>query len=416
MKFFTMIPNRLLLFAMLFAIAIVLSETATVTTAAAASPTINSSPEVVGVAAELSPFKITDDLKHLIRTLVDNGTNAAMVIGLVDANGTQFYGYGKTSNATNATTVNKDTLFDLASITKTFTTTILTDMVSQGVVNLDDPIEKYLPPTVKVPAYNGNKITLEDLATHTSGLPLSPPNLHVNITTFPDLYPNYTQEQLYQALSNITLTTVPGSHFQYSDMGMALLGDILASKAGMPYEQLVIDRILNVLGMNSTRITLSDNPTLLSRLALGHVNGTEVPITSISFENPPPLAPAGSLRSSASDMVKYLSANIGLIKTNLDNIMQDSHRIRLYTNMSVVAPYDVYVGLGWFSTTNFGSQIIWHNGGLPLGYNSFAGFNPATQRGVVVLSSTILQDINVENIGFGPHDKLSTIIWNLLLN
>jgi D-alanyl-D-alanine-carboxypeptidase/D-alanyl-D-alanine-endopeptidase len=415
MKFFTMIPNRLLLFAMLFAIAIVLSETATVTTAAAASPTINSSPEVVGVAAELSPFKITDDLKHLIRTLVDNGTNAAMVIGLVDANGTQFYGYGKTSNATNATTVNKDTLFDLASITKTFTTTILTDMVSQGVVNLDDPIEKYLPPTVKVPAYNGNKITLEDLATHTSGLPLSPPNQQVNITTFPDIFPNYTQEQFYQALSNITLTTVPGSHFQYSDMGMALLGDILASKAGMPYEQLVIDRILNVLGMNSTRITLSDT-TLLSRLALGHLNGTEIPITSISFIKPPPLAPAGSLRSSASDMVKYLSANIGLIKTNLDNIMQDSHRIRLYTNMSVVAPYDVYVGLGWFSTTNFGSQIIWHNGGLPLGYNSFAGFNPATQRGVVVLSSTILQDINVENIGFGPHDKLSTIIWNLLLN
>ena len=167
MKFFTMIPYRLLLFAMLFAIAIVLSETPTVTTAAAASSTMKSSPEVVGVAAELSPFKITDDLKHLIRTLVDNGTNAAMVIGLVDANGTQFYGYGKTSNATNATTVNKDTLFDLASITKTFTTTILTDMVSQGVVNLDDPIEKYLPPTVKVPAYNGNKITLEDLATHT---------------------------------------------------------------------------------------------------------------------------------------------------------------------------------------------------------------------------------------------------------
>jgi CubicO group peptidase (beta-lactamase class C family) len=410
MKFFTMISNRLLLFAMLFAIAIVLSETLTVTTATA-SPTIKSSPVVVTEP----PFKITDDLKQLIRTLVDNGTNAAMVIGLVDANGTQFYGYGKTSNATNATTVNKDTLFDLASITKTFTTTILTDMVSQGVVNLDDPIEKYLPPSVKVPAYNGNKITLEDLATHTSGLPDYPPNLQVNITTYPDIYPNYTREQLYQSLSNITLTTTPGSHFQYSDMGMALLGDILASKAGMPYEQLVIDRILNVLGMNSTRITLSDTTTLLSRLALGHFNGTEIPITSISFVNPPPLAPAGSLRSSASDMVKYLSANIGLIKTNLDTVMQDSHRIRLYTNMSVVAPYDVYVGLGWFSTTNFGSQIIWHNGEI-LGYNSFAGFNPATQRGVIVLSSTMLQDIDVANIGFGPHDELSNIIWSILLN
>ena len=413
MKFFTMTPNRLLLFAMLFAIAIVLSETPTVTTtAAAASPSTKSSPIVV--AAE-PPFKISDNLKQLIRTLVDNRTNAAMVIGLVDANGTQFYGYGKTSNATNATTVNEDTLFDLGSITKTFTTTILTDMVSQGVVNLDDPIEKYLPPTVKVPAYNGNKITLEDLATHTSGLPDYPPNLQVNITTYPDIYPNYTKEQLYQALSNITLTTVPGSHFEYSDMGMALLGDILASKVGMPYEQLVINRILNVLGMNSTRITLSNTPTLLSRLALGHFNGTEIPVTSISFVNPPPLAPAGSLRSSASDMVKYLSANIGLIKTNLDTVMQDSHLIRLYTNMSVVAPYDVYVGLGWFSTTNFGSQIIWHNGEI-LGYNSFAGFNPVTQRGVVMLSNTMLNDIDVANIGFGPLYELSKSIWSLLLS
>jgi serine-type D-Ala-D-Ala carboxypeptidase/endopeptidase len=94
-----------------------------------------------------------------------------MVIGLVDANGTQFYGYGKTSNASNATTVNENTLFDIGSITKTFTTTILADMVNNGTVKLDDPIEKYLPPTVRVPTYNGNKITLEDLATHTSGLP-----------------------------------------------------------------------------------------------------------------------------------------------------------------------------------------------------------------------------------------------------
>jgi CubicO group peptidase (beta-lactamase class C family) len=116
-------------------------------------------------------------------------------------------------------------------------------------------------------------------------------------------------------------------------MGMALLGDMLASKAGMPYEQLVIDKILNVLGMNSTRITLSDS-ILLSRLALGHINGTEIPITSVSFVVPPPLAPAGSLRTSASDMVKYLSANIGLIKTVLDDTMQDSHKIRLYTNQS----------------------------------------------------------------------------------
>jgi CubicO group peptidase (beta-lactamase class C family) len=283
-------------------------------------------------------------------------------------------------------------------------------MVNNGTVKLDDPIEKYLPPTVKVPTYSGNKMTLKDLATHTSGLPNAPPNLQVsNLTT----YPNYTRQQLYESLSSVTLTSAPGSIFSYSDMGMSLLGDILASKAGMPYEQLVIDNILNVLGMNSTRITLSDN-TLLSRLALGHVNGTEIPITSVSFVNPPPLAPAGSLRSSASDMVKYLSANTGLIKTVLDDAMQDSHKIRLYTNQSYRG-YDQYVGLGWFTTTNFGSQIIWHNGGV-YGYNAFAGFNPATQRGVVLLASTSIQDIPVADVGFGPLNRFSIMIWDLLLS
>ena len=404
--------NRLLLlsFSVLFVVLdIALSETPITIASAASSTTklLSSLP----ASTESSSFEITDNLKQVIRTLVDNKTNAAMVIGLVDANGTQFYGYGKTSNATNATTVNENTLFDIGSITKTFTTTLLDDMVSRGIVKLDDPIEKYLPPTVRVPTYNGSEMTLEHLATHTSGLPDYPPNLQVsNITT----YPNYTREQMYQSLSKVILTRPPGSHFQYSDFGMALLGDILSSKVGMPYEQIVTDRILNVLGMNTTRITLSDT-TLLSHLALGHFNVIEIPITSVSFVNPPPLAPAGSLHSSTRDMVKYLSANMGLIKTVLDHSMQDTHKIRLYTNITKVVPYNVYVGLGWFTTTNFGSQIIWHNGEV-LGYNSFTGFNPATQRGVVVLCSTMPQDIDVANIGFGPHDELSNIVWGLLLN
>ena len=354
-------------------------------------------------------FEITDNLKHLIKTLVDNGTNAAMVIGLVDSNGTQFYGYGKTSNATNATVVNENTIFDIGSITKTFTTTILADMVNEGILKLEDPIENYLPSTVKVPSYNGHKITPEDLATHTSGLPDYPSNFEAsNITS----YQNYTREQLYQGLSNTTLKTVPGTHFEYSDMGIAILGDILASKTGMPYEKLVENRILNVLGMNSTMINLS-NP-LVSQLALGHVNGIEIPITSVNLVFPPAFAPAGSLRSSAADMVKYLSANMGLIKTKLYDAMENTHKIRLYTNMTGVPPYDVYIGLGWIITTNFGSQIIWHNGEI-VGYNSIAAFNPNTQRGIVILCNTMVQDIDIANIGFGPRDEFSKIIWKLLL-
>jgi serine-type D-Ala-D-Ala carboxypeptidase/endopeptidase len=355
-------------------------------------------------------FEITNDLKNLIRILVDNGTNAAIVIGLVDSNGAQFYGYGKTSNAPNATIVNENTIFDIGSITKTFTTTLLADMANEGIFKLEDPIENYLPSSVKVPMYSGQKITLEDLATHTSGLPENPPNLQVsNIMS----YSNYTREQLHQALSNITIKTAPGTHFEYSNMGIAILGDILESKTGMPYEELVKYRILNVLGMNSTMINIFD--PWISHLALGHDNGIEIPITSVDLVIPPPLAPAGSLRSSVADMIKYLSVNMNLIKTKLNDAIENTHMIRLYTNLTRIVPYHIYSGLGWITTTNFGSQIIWHNGEV-VGYNSLAIFNPNTQRGIVILCSCTSKDIDIANIGFGPHDEFSNYIWNLLLS
>jgi CubicO group peptidase (beta-lactamase class C family) len=93
-------------------------------------------------------FKINDNLKETIQSLVDNNkTNAAMVVGLVNPNGTQFYGYGNMSNA-NPITVDKYTIFAIGSITKVFTTILFADMVDRGLVNLDDPIEKYLPSSI----------------------------------------------------------------------------------------------------------------------------------------------------------------------------------------------------------------------------------------------------------------------------
>ena len=193
-------------------------------------------------------FKITDELKETIQSLVDNNkTNAAIVVGLVDPNGTQFYGYGYMSNA-NPITVDKDTIFAIGSITKVFTTILLTDMVDRGLVNLDDPIEKYLPPSIRVPTYNGQKITLENLATHTSGLPEFPGShcfSNFNGTDkndedtiqaqlfFIECDKTYTFDQLYQDLSNITLTSEPGLKFEYSTFGISLLGHILTLKSNM---------------------------------------------------------------------------------------------------------------------------------------------------------------------------------------
>ena len=180
--------------------------------------------------------------------------DASIVVGIITPNSTQVYGYGNVSKA-NGTKVNGNTIFDTASITKTFTTTLLADMVKQGLVNLHDPIERYLPATVKVPTYNGHKITLEDLATHTSGLPDFPAGWIRNRT--------YTTQQIYNFLSNTPLQSEPGSKANYSDFGMGILGYILFIKAGIPYAQLVKDRIISVLGMDSTGIAMnrySNNP------------------------------------------------------------------------------------------------------------------------------------------------------------
>jgi serine-type D-Ala-D-Ala carboxypeptidase/endopeptidase len=333
----------------------------------------------------------------------------------------------------NNSTVNQNTIFAIGSNTKIFTTTLLADMVQDGLIKLNDPIDKYLPSNVKVPQYYGHKITIEDLATHTSGLPEFPPNycpsfFKVNPQT-PDekvqlqinvmgCTKNYTFDQFYQGLSNTTLPREPGLKVEYSTFGSALLGNILTLKSNISsYNELVTKRILNVLGMNSTSIYLSDEQK--SRLAIGHLLGRELPL--LNFSNP--LVPGGGLYSSASDMLKFISANIGLIKTKLDNAMQESHLIRHSTGMLIPNNIRVsgnntnpefYVGLGWFITTNLGKEIIWHNGATGGGYNAFMAFSPTTERGIVVLCSTDVSNVDISTLGLNQKGKLSSLIWKLL--
>ena len=370
-------------------------------------------------------FKITDKLKETIQSLVNNNkTNAAIVVGLVDPNGTQFYGYGNMSNA-NPITVDKDTIFAIGSITKVFTTILLADMVNSGLVNLDDSIEKYFPPSVKAPTYNGQKIILENLATHTSGLPEFPGSHCVSnfngtddedsLQTrlfFIECDKNYTFDQLYQDLSNTTLTSEPGSKFEYSTFGISLLGHILALKSGISYDRLLEERILNVLGMNSTSIVLSDAQK--SRLAIGHLNGQELPFWNTSR----PIAPAGGLHSSVADMLKFASANLGLIDTKINTAMKESHIIIHDSRLGKAFSnnYTAYVSLGWIIATDFGIQIVEHNGETVDGYNSFIALNTSKERGIVIIASASSIDIDIANIVFGPRDDLSRLIWNLLVN
>ncbi|HYO06491.1 MAG TPA: serine hydrolase domain-containing protein [Phototrophicaceae bacterium] len=336
------------------------------------------------------------------------------------------------SNTSNAT-VDENTIFAIGSNTKVFTTILLADMVNKGIIELDDPIEKYLPSNVTVPSFKGHMITIEHLATHTSGLPEWPANYcpvfnppkgqqpindtvenrmsEINCTK------SYTLDQFYQGLSNSTLIREPGSKFEYSTFGSGLLGHILTLKSNMStFDELLKHNILDVLGMNDTSISPSDSQK--SRLAVGHFNGQE-----LTYWNLTVFEPGGAIHSTVGDMLKFLSANMGLIKTKLDNAMQESHLIRHSTGFvlpnnlqasSNTNNIGVYVGLGWLITTNYGHEIVWHNGATVSGYNAYMAFNPTTERGIVILSSAALENIKINDISFNQTNKLNSLIWNLL--
>jgi CubicO group peptidase (beta-lactamase class C family) len=304
-----------------------------------------------------------------------------MVVGLVDDNGSRIVSCGKLDNGTDRE-VDGDTLFDLGSITKTFTSLLLQDMVERGEMKLGDPVARYLPDSVKMPAYHGQEITLLQLATHTSGLPLLPDNAKGRLPTA-----DYSFEKLDAFVSGYKLTREPGAKYEYSNPGMALLGHAIALKAGTNYESLVLDRICRPLKMDSTRITLT--PEEKSRIAAGH-NQLGSAILSWDWGA---LMAAAALHSSVNDMLKYVSANLGLTPTSLGPLMEKTHAAYFHEDN-----IDSDIGLAWNITRELpGTKIVWKTGSSP-GYTVFAGFEKARHRGVVILSSSE-DGIDVYNTG-----------------
>lgn len=315
------------------------------------------------------------------------GKEYGIVVGIVDEQGPNVIARGGLGHG-KGLVVDGDSLFELCSVTKVITSLLLADMVERGEVAADDPIDRYLPATVASPEKNGKKITLAHLATHTSGLPSKPhssDSLSDETVDAPG-YATFTEAELYSFLSTHELTREPGSSFEYSNVGMGLLGHLLARRAGRTYEELVVERILTPLRMGSTRITLS--PELEDRLALGHFRSGE---SARHWTLAPPLAGAGALRTTANDMLKFLAANIGLEPSALFGAMQAAQQPRADS-----AWPGIKVGLGWAVFERDGKKLWIHSGGVP-GYRSFIGFSKEGKKGVVVLgnSSTDIEDIGL---------------------
>jgi CubicO group peptidase (beta-lactamase class C family) len=223
-----------------------------------------------------------------------------IVVGVIDPAGRRIIAHGRRDQG-DTRTLDGDTEFEIGSITKVFTSLVLADMVLKGEVKLDDPAAKYLPSGVTMPRHDGKQITLVDLDTHTSGLPRLPSNFAPKDP--PNPYADYTADRLYQFLSGYQLPRDPGVQWEYSNLGVGLLGQLLSRRAGYDYETLVKARVLAPLGMTSTTITLA--PEEVSRLAFGHDSS----LARAANWDLPALEGAGGLRSTANDLLTFLAAS-----------------------------------------------------------------------------------------------------------
>ena len=324
----------------------------------------------------------TDEIREILVKRIDQQKQAVgLVVGVIEPNGRRVVAYGNLANG-DPRTVDGDTIFEIGSVSKVFTSLLLADMVNRQEVALDDPAANYLPETVRMPERGGKSITLLDLSTHSSGLPRLPGNLKPKDLLNP--YADYSVDDLYQFLSGYTLPRDPGSEFEYSNLGGGLLGHLLAYHAGTDYESLIRSRITQPLGMPDTGITLSSSMT--QRMATGH---TPMLAPTANWDLPT-LAGAGALRSSAHDMLTLLEAFLGYQESPLAPAMKAMLDVRRPAGQ---AP----IGLGWLihSASTDGGEIAWHNGGTG-GFRSFVGYDPKARIGVVVLSNAC----GVDDIGF----------------
>ncbi len=311
----------------------------------------------------------TDAIRSILAQRMEHN-GVGIVVGVIDPGGSRVVGHGKLS-ASDQRVPDGETLFQLGSLTKVFTTLLLADMIERGEVHFEDPVTMYLPPTVQLPV-RGRSITLRDLATHMSGLPSMPTNY--DLTADPDPYEAYSDARLYEFLSTYVPAHAPGEKWAYSNLGVALLGRLLAARAGMSYEALLTARVLRPLGMKNTAIGLNDHQ---ARLAPGHDRYLQ-PVRTWEMAN---LQGSGSLRSTANDMLLLLAAYLRYRDTPLDRAMH----LQLNERIAIERGWQA---LGWVVRAN---GIVRHAGGKQ-GYRSGLVFDPSTGIGAVVLANARTED------------------------
>lgn len=331
-----------------------------------------------------SPMPSDEDILAILKNRVDvERQSIGIAVGVVEPEGARVISYG-TLSADDGTPVDGNTLFEIGSVAKIFTTLLLADAVERGEVMLDQPVGELLPEGVSMPGRNERQITLLDLATYRSGLPRLPSNL---ASTDPEQpYRDYAADDLHEFLSGYELERDIDEAYEYSNLGIGLLGHVLALNAGTDYESLLRERVLEPLEMNDTFLAVPDE--MADRFATGHdADFNPVPAWEWGV-----LEGAGAIRSTANDLNKLLLALVGQTETPL------APAITLATERRAeVGDGTTGIGLGWHITPLGDDEMIWHNGGTG-GSRAFVAFMRDAGVGVAVVSN-VATPYGVDDLG-----------------
>ena len=337
-------------------------------------------------AAELQSVLDRDLAEALKSGELAPSTGAGASIAVVEHGVTRVFSYG---------TAKPDSIFEIGSVTKTFTGLVLSQMVEQGKVKFDDPVRELLPAgTVAKPA--GSEITLLDLATQHSGLPRLPDNL-LPADDPGNPYAAYGPAKLYAYLAKQGVAKPAHTDFLYSNLGFGLLGQALAVRSGQSYPALLREEITGPLGLKDTTVSLS--PEQQARFMAGH-DAQHHPAKAWDFDA---LAGCGAIRSTAPDLLAYVQANLHPenvkpaagypASATLTAALVQSHELR-------ADAAGMRIALAWLYEPASGNY--WHNGGTG-GYTSYVFFNPKGDYAAVVLLNTALSNAGSYADRLGQH-------------
>ncbi len=286
-------------------------------------------------------------------------------VALIDHDDTYYYGQVKFSDTINELD-NSASVFQIGSVTKVFTSTLLASLVIDKTLKLTDSLQQFF----RFPLVN-TSITLERLSNHTSGLPRLPSNLNLALADPKNPYLNYTEADLeFYLTSEMEVPNTTEPSYQYSNLGAGILANALENATDKTFDDLLSEKIFQPLGMKNSTL---DSNLVESNLVQGlDQDGNPTPVWEMGV-----FAGAGGVLSSTADLSKFVKAHFEDTETAFS----------LTTLPTFLVNANLRIGLGWHILQDEqGHNLYWHNGGTG-GYSASVFVIPEIQKAVIVLTN-----------------------------